>query len=231
LQKLLSATGFATAVVGLALNEIGSITGLSHIVAVYDQVMHRMLQRCSSAREPGGAARDIGGVTTLRGALRDRSPMGRRRLQDAWRRANAARAVSDRGCLRASGDDDAPKFVAGRGERAQITGAEATEQKRSDGSPPQSKARAQMSHYISGRCMHKFYALTKAVIARVMAAAAAKIDRIAGSAFITVSFLFVRRRYGPSQAKVRASQWIPQLEKILRCNQATMLSLSCLWFV
>lgn len=54
----------ATAELGLALNEIGTMAGLTHIVTVYDQVMHRMLQRCGCAGDPLGPARDIGGVTT-----------------------------------------------------------------------------------------------------------------------------------------------------------------------
>ena len=52
----------ATAELGLALNEIGMAAGLTHIVTVYDQAMHRMLRRCGCAGEPLGAPQEIGGV-------------------------------------------------------------------------------------------------------------------------------------------------------------------------
>ncbi len=54
--------GKATAELGLALNEIGKMAGLTHIVTVYDHAMHRMLSRSGCAGEPLGPPRDIGGV-------------------------------------------------------------------------------------------------------------------------------------------------------------------------
>jgi acyl homoserine lactone synthase len=56
--------GRATAELGLALNEIGKATGLTHIVAVYDRAMHRMLTRCGCAGEPLGPPLMIGVVET-----------------------------------------------------------------------------------------------------------------------------------------------------------------------
>lgn len=57
-----SAIGRATAELGMALNEIGKAAALTHIVAVYDSVMHRMLLRCGCAGEPLGPPQAIGGV-------------------------------------------------------------------------------------------------------------------------------------------------------------------------
>lgn len=56
--------GKATAELGLALNEIGKASGLTHIVTVYDRAMHRMLSRSGCAGEPLGPPHDIGGVET-----------------------------------------------------------------------------------------------------------------------------------------------------------------------
>jgi acyl homoserine lactone synthase len=52
----------ATAELGMALNEIGKAAALTHIVAVYDSVMHRMLLRHGCAGEPLGPPQAIGGV-------------------------------------------------------------------------------------------------------------------------------------------------------------------------
>jgi len=54
----------ATAELGLAMNEIGKDTGLTHIVTVYDAVMHRMLTMADCAGEPLSAPKVIGGVLT-----------------------------------------------------------------------------------------------------------------------------------------------------------------------
>jgi N-acyl-L-homoserine lactone synthetase len=59
-----SAISRATGELGLALNEIGMAAGLTHIVTVYDQAMHRLLRRCGCAGEPIGPPRQIGGVKT-----------------------------------------------------------------------------------------------------------------------------------------------------------------------
>jgi len=59
-----SLIGRATAELGLAMNEIGKAAGLTHIVAVYDRVLHRLLSRCGCAGEPIGEPRVIGGVET-----------------------------------------------------------------------------------------------------------------------------------------------------------------------
>lgn len=56
--------GRVTAELGLALNEIGKAAALSHIVTVYDSVMHRMLSRGACAGEPLGPPQMIGGVET-----------------------------------------------------------------------------------------------------------------------------------------------------------------------
>jgi acyl homoserine lactone synthase len=48
----------------MALNEIGKAAALTHIVTVYDRVMHRMLMRCGCAGEPLGPPQMIGGVET-----------------------------------------------------------------------------------------------------------------------------------------------------------------------
>jgi acyl homoserine lactone synthase len=52
----------ATAELGLALNEIGKAAALTHMVAVYDRAMHRMLLRHGCAGEPLGPPQLIGGV-------------------------------------------------------------------------------------------------------------------------------------------------------------------------
>ncbi len=54
----------ATAELGLAMNEIGLNTGLSHIVTVYDAVMHRMLKMSNCEGEPLGPPQMIGNVLT-----------------------------------------------------------------------------------------------------------------------------------------------------------------------
>lgn len=56
--------GRATAELGLALNEIGKAAGLTHIIGVYDRVLHRLLTRCGCAGDPIGDPRIIGGVET-----------------------------------------------------------------------------------------------------------------------------------------------------------------------
>lgn len=54
----------ATAELGMALNEIGKAAALTHIVTVYDRVMHRLLTRVGCAGEPLGPPQTIGGVET-----------------------------------------------------------------------------------------------------------------------------------------------------------------------
>ena len=54
----------ATAELGLAMNEIGKEVGLTHIVTVYDAIMHRMLKMANCAGEPLGEPKIIGGVLT-----------------------------------------------------------------------------------------------------------------------------------------------------------------------
>jgi acyl homoserine lactone synthase len=54
----------ATAELGLAMNEIGVRSGLTHIVTVYDALMHRVLKRAGCAGEPIGAPQVIGNVLT-----------------------------------------------------------------------------------------------------------------------------------------------------------------------
>lgn len=53
-----------TAELGFAMNEIGMAAGLTHIVAVYDRAMHRMLKRFDCAGDPLGDAVMIGKVMT-----------------------------------------------------------------------------------------------------------------------------------------------------------------------
>ena len=52
----------ATAEMGLALNQIGKLAGISHYVAVYDAHMHRLLQRTGCAGDPISKPQIIGGV-------------------------------------------------------------------------------------------------------------------------------------------------------------------------
>ena len=54
----------ATAELGLAMNEIGMQTGLTHIVTVYDAFMHRILKRAGCAGDPIGPPQMIGEVLT-----------------------------------------------------------------------------------------------------------------------------------------------------------------------
>jgi N-acyl-L-homoserine lactone synthetase len=54
----------AAAELGLAMNEIGIQTGLTHIVTVYDAFMHRMLKRAGCAGVPIGPPQMIGDVLT-----------------------------------------------------------------------------------------------------------------------------------------------------------------------
>ncbi len=54
----------ATAELGLAMNEIGMQTGLTHIVTVYDAFMHRVLGRAGCAGKPIAAPQRIGEVLT-----------------------------------------------------------------------------------------------------------------------------------------------------------------------
>jgi acyl homoserine lactone synthase len=55
----------ATAELGLALNEIGKLAGISHYVAVYDAYMHRLLQRTGCAGDPISEPQIIGGVLSF----------------------------------------------------------------------------------------------------------------------------------------------------------------------
>jgi N-acyl-L-homoserine lactone synthetase len=54
----------ATAELGLGMNEVGEIYGLTHIVTVYDALMHRVLRRAGCAGEPIGEPKRIGSVLT-----------------------------------------------------------------------------------------------------------------------------------------------------------------------
>jgi N-acyl-L-homoserine lactone synthetase len=54
----------ATAELGLAMNEIGAQIGLTHVVTVYDALMHRILKRAGCAGEPLGPAQRIGTALT-----------------------------------------------------------------------------------------------------------------------------------------------------------------------
>ena len=54
----------ATAELGLAMNEIGMQTGLTHIVTVYDGFMHRVLTRAGCAGNPIATPKKIGKVMT-----------------------------------------------------------------------------------------------------------------------------------------------------------------------
>ena len=54
----------ATAELGLAMNEIGMQTGLTHIVTVYDAFMHRVLMRAGCAGKPISAPQKVGKVMT-----------------------------------------------------------------------------------------------------------------------------------------------------------------------
>lgn len=54
----------ATAELGLAMNEIGMQTGLTHIVTVYDAFMHRVLKRAGCAGKPISTPQRIGKVMT-----------------------------------------------------------------------------------------------------------------------------------------------------------------------
>ena len=55
----------ATAELGLGMNELGARIGLSHIVAVYDAMMHRVLTRAKCAGEPIGEPKRIGKTMAL----------------------------------------------------------------------------------------------------------------------------------------------------------------------
>jgi acyl homoserine lactone synthase len=56
--------GRGTAELGLAMNEIGMRTGLTHIVTVYDALMHRVLRRAGCAGQPISEPQKIGDATT-----------------------------------------------------------------------------------------------------------------------------------------------------------------------
>lgn len=56
--------GRATAELGLGMNELGQRIGLSHIVTVYDGLMHRVLRRAGCAGEPIAEPKKIGKVLT-----------------------------------------------------------------------------------------------------------------------------------------------------------------------
>jgi len=84
----------ATAELGLGMNELGAELGLSHIVTVYDGLMHRVLRRAGCAGEPIGPAQRIGDVMTYavffeigqetEQALRDASGIRGRVLELGW---------------------------------------------------------------------------------------------------------------------------------------------------
>jgi acyl homoserine lactone synthase len=57
-----SGMGRATAELGLAMNEIGKHVGLTHIVTVYDALMHRLLKRAGCAGDPISEPKKIGKV-------------------------------------------------------------------------------------------------------------------------------------------------------------------------
>lgn len=52
----------AVAELGLAMNEIGMRLGLTHVVTVYDALVHRALRRAKCAGEPIGQPKKIGGT-------------------------------------------------------------------------------------------------------------------------------------------------------------------------
>jgi acyl homoserine lactone synthase len=54
----------ATAELGLGMNAIGMQLGLTHVVTVYDALVHRALKRGDCAGEPMGPPRRIGGRLT-----------------------------------------------------------------------------------------------------------------------------------------------------------------------
>jgi acyl homoserine lactone synthase len=54
--------GRATAELGLAMNEIGRRAGLTHVVTVYDALMHRVLKRAGCAGEPISEPQRVGKV-------------------------------------------------------------------------------------------------------------------------------------------------------------------------
>lgn len=54
--------GRATAELGLAMNEIGRRIGLTHVVTVYDALMHRVLKRAGCAGEPISEPQRVGKV-------------------------------------------------------------------------------------------------------------------------------------------------------------------------
>jgi acyl homoserine lactone synthase len=54
--------GRATAELGLAMNEIGRRVGLTHVVTVYDALMHRVLKRAGCAGEPISEPQRVGKV-------------------------------------------------------------------------------------------------------------------------------------------------------------------------
>jgi acyl homoserine lactone synthase len=82
----------ATAELGLAMNELGVQTGLTHIVTVYDALMHRVLKRAGCAGVPIAPPRMIGNVLTYavffevgaatEGALRGASEIERSVFED-----------------------------------------------------------------------------------------------------------------------------------------------------
>jgi acyl homoserine lactone synthase len=56
--------GVATAELGLAMNQIGKNVGLTHVVTVYDALVHRILERGGCEGEPLGEPQMIGNVLT-----------------------------------------------------------------------------------------------------------------------------------------------------------------------
>ena len=52
----------AAAELGLAMNQIGMRLGLTHIVTVYDAIVHRTLRKARCAGEPIGPAKRVGGT-------------------------------------------------------------------------------------------------------------------------------------------------------------------------
>jgi acyl homoserine lactone synthase len=57
-----SGLGRATAELGLAMNEVGRRAGLTHVVTVYDALMHRVLKRAGCAGEPISEPQRVGKV-------------------------------------------------------------------------------------------------------------------------------------------------------------------------
>lgn len=63
-RRMKGGLGVATAELGLAMNEIGTSAGLTHVVTVYDALLHRVLERAGCEGEPMSEPRMIGKVLT-----------------------------------------------------------------------------------------------------------------------------------------------------------------------